>query len=211
MKSARAIPLLLSVLLPVACLSRGHTNDEIPHDAPAVLHSGDSVRVMVWRNLELSGAFIVADDGTIRHPLYQAVHVAGIPIDSVYARVSTFLLQFTTNPQITVEPQFRVVVRGEVRTPGAYTMPLETTLGGAIATAGGPSEEAQLRRVTLVREQRSYLLDLSDPAAPWTVLPIRSGDQIIIGRKSNLFFGTILPLVTASAAVASLISVLRHY
>ncbi|MBA3831444.1 MAG: SLBB domain-containing protein [Chthoniobacterales bacterium] len=166
---------------------------------------------MVWRNLELSGAFIVADDGTIRHPLYQAVHVAGIPIDSVYARVSTFLLQFTTNPQITVEPQFRVVVRGEVRTPGAYTMPLETTLGGAIATAGGPSEEAQLRRVTLVREQRSYLLDLSDPAAPWTVLPIRSGDQIIIGRKSNLFFGTILPLVTASAAVASLISVLRHY
>jgi len=61
--------------------------------------------------------------------------------------------------------------------------------------------------VTLVRDQRSYHLDLSDPAAPWTASPIRSGDQIIIGRKSNLFFGMILPLVTASAAVASLISV----
>jgi len=101
-------------------------------------------------------------------------------------------------------------VRGEVRNPALYTVPLEMTLGGAIAVAGGPTPEAQLRKVTLVRDQRSYHLDLSDPAAPWTATPIRSGDQIIIGRKNNLFFGTILPLVTASAALASLISVLRR-
>jgi len=129
----------------------------------------------------------------------------------VRSRVGAFLTQFTTNPQFVVEPEFHVVVRGEVRNPALYTVPLETTLGGAIAVAGGPTESAQLRKVTLVRAGHSYRLDLSDPAAPWTASPIRSGDQIIIGRKSNLFFGTILPLVTASAAVASLISVLRHY
>ena len=211
MKSLRVPLVVLVVTLPMACFPHGKSSDQLPPDAPAVLHPGDSVRVAVWRNLELTGAFLVAEDGTLRHPLYQAVHVAGIPIDSVSARLGSFLAQFSTNPQFVVEPEFRIVVRGEVRAPAVYTVPLETTLGGAIATAGGPSEGAQLRRVTLVRDQHSYLLDLSDPAAPWTASPIRSGDQIIIGRKSNLFFGTILPLVTASAAVASLISVLRRY
>jgi protein involved in polysaccharide export with SLBB domain len=89
-------------------------------------------------------------------------------------------------------------------------VPQEEKIGAAIAVAGGPTESAQLRKVTLVRAGHSYHLDLSDPAAPWTAAPIRSGDQIIIGRKSNLFFGAILPLITASAAVASLISVLRR-
>ena len=211
MRFLRSLLFVLSTTLLAACFPRGHTHDAIPRDSSAVLHPGDSVKVVVWRNAELSGAFLVAEDGTIRHPLYQAVHVAGIPIDSVNARLGEFLAQFTTNPQFVVEPEFHIVVRGEVRNPALYTVPLETTLGGAIAVAGGPTESAQLRKVTLVRDQHSYRLDLSDPAAAWTATPIRSGDQIIIGRKSNLFFGTILPLVTASAAVASLISVLRHY
>ncbi len=203
----------LCVTLPflVSCLPARHVSDVLPQDTPAVLHPGDSVKVLVWRNPELSGAFLVAEDGTVRHPLYQAVHVVGIPLDSVQARFGTFLSQFATTPQFVVQSAFRIVVRGEVRNPAAYTVPLETSLGAAIAAAGGPTSEAQLRKVTLVRDQHTYQLDLSDPAAPWTASPIRSGDQIIIGRKSNLFFGTILPLVTASAAVASLISVLRRY
>jgi len=194
----------------VACLPPKRTNDVIPEGAPAMLHPGDSVKIAVWRNPELSGGFLVTGDGTIQHPLYQAIHVAQIPLDSVTSRIGAFLTQFTTTPQFVVQPEFHIVVRGEVRNPALYTVPLETTLGGAIAAAGGPTPEAQLRKVTLVRDQRSYHLDLSDPAAPWTSAPIRSGDQIIIGRKSNLFFGVILPLITASAAVASLISVLRR-
>jgi polysaccharide biosynthesis/export protein len=206
---ARAF-LLLPFLALAACLPPKRTNDVLPENTPAMLRPGDSVRVAVWRNPELSGGFLVADDGTIQHPLYQAIHVTQIPLDSVTARVGAFLTQFTTNPQFVVQPQFQIIVRGEVRKPAVYTVPLETTLGGAIAAAGGPTSEAQLRKAVLVRDQHSYHLDLSDPAAPWTASPIRSGDQIIIGRKSNLFFGTILPLVTASAAVASLIGVLRR-
>ncbi|HEY5021235.1 MAG TPA: polysaccharide biosynthesis/export family protein [Gemmatimonadaceae bacterium] len=202
---------VLLVVAAVSCLSLRRSSDVIPLGSPAVLHPGDSIKVVVWRNAELSGAFLVADDGTIRHPLYQTIQVANTPLDSVTARLDAFLSQLTTTPHFVVEPKFRIVVRGEVRSPALYTVPLETTLGGAIAVAGGPTQEAQLRKVTLVRDQHSYLLDLSDPAAPWTASPIRSGDQIIIGRRSNVFFGTVLPLVTAGAALASLISVLRRY
>lgn len=209
MKIARALLLLFVATLPVA--SALHGQAAIPADSPAVLRPGDAVKIVVWRNPELSGEIPIANNGALQHPLYQTVIVAGISLDSVTARVGTFLGQYTTNPQFVVQPEFRIVVRGEVRSPALYTVPLETTLGAAIAIAGGPTESAQLRKVTLVRNHHSYRLDLSDPAAPWTSVQIRSGDQIVIGRKSNLFFGTILPLVTATAALASLISVLRHY
>jgi protein involved in polysaccharide export with SLBB domain len=209
--AARVLRIVFPALALAACLPRRPVSNVIPKEASAMLHPGDSVRVAVWRNAELSGAFLVADDGTVEHPLYQAVHVANIPLDSVTARMGLFLAQYATNPQFVVQPSFRIVVRGEVRTPAVYVVPLEMTLGGAIAAAGGPTPDAQLRKVTLVREQHSYVLDLSDPAAPWTAEPIRSGDQLIIGRKSNLFFSTILPLITAGAALASLISVLRRY
>lgn len=210
-KPLRAISLAFVMVSLGACLPPKRTNDVIPDTTPAMLHPGDSLRIAVWRNPEMSGGFLVASDGTLQHPLYQVIHVAAIPLDSVSARIGAFLTQFSTTPQFVVQPAFHIVVRGEVRNPAAYTVPLEATLGSAIAAAGGPTAEAQLRKVILVRDQHTYHLDLSDPAAPWTASPIRSGDQIIIGRKSNLFFGTILPLVTASAAVASLISVLRHY
>jgi polysaccharide biosynthesis/export protein len=206
----RASLLLIAFTL-AACLPPKRTNHILPESTPAMLRPGDSVRVAVWRNAELSGGFLVADDGTIQHPLYQAIKVAQIPLDSVTARIGAFLTQFTASPRFVVQPQFQIVVRGEVLKPAVYTVPLETTLGGAIAAAGGPTSEAQLRKVTLVRDQHSYRLDLSDPAVPWTASPIRSGDQLIIGRKSNLFFGKVLPLITASAALASLIGVLRHY
>jgi polysaccharide export outer membrane protein len=221
-KSAHATLLVFSVVLLASCLppknapasevqpSQPRANSQIPEGPPAMLHPGDSIRIAVWRNPELSGGFLVSDDGTIQHPLYQAVHVAQIPLDSVTARIGVFLAQYTTTPQFVVQPAFHIVVRGEVRNPAQYTVPQEATLGSAIAFAGGPTTEAQLRKVLLVRDQHTYQLDLSDPAAPWTASPIRSGDQIIIGRKSSLFFSTVLPLITAAAAVASLISVLRR-
>ena len=47
--------------------------------APAVftLKPGDMVRVTVWRKPELSGDFRVLADGSIAHPLYQAINVTG--------------------------------------------------------------------------------------------------------------------------------------
>ena len=136
MRLLRTLLFVLPAALLAACFPRGTTQEIIPRDSSAVLHPGDSVKVAVWRNPELSGGFLVAEDGTLRHPLYQAVHVAGIPIDSVSTRLGAFLAQFTTNPQFVIEPEFHVVVRGEVRTPALYTLPLEATLGGAIAAAG---------------------------------------------------------------------------
>ena len=43
------------------------------------LAPGDVLRVNVWRRPELSGDFVLASDGTLTHPLFKSVQVAGAP------------------------------------------------------------------------------------------------------------------------------------
>jgi len=48
----------------------------------------------------------------------------------------------------------RIFVSGQVRTPGAYSIPENTTLLQALALAGGPTERAALGRVRVIRLQK---------------------------------------------------------
>src|SRR5512133_4373731 len=76
------------------------------------LEPGDSIRVVVWRKPEMSGDFIVAPDGTITHPLYQAVRVGGIPFATAEVNLRNFLLRFAQDPQCVAEPFVRLALSG---------------------------------------------------------------------------------------------------
>src|SRR5688572_5924286 len=79
-----------------------------PSTDQVTLAPGDSVRIVVWRKPEMSGDFIVGPDGTITHPLYRSVRVAGIPFSTAEANVRNFLARFEQDPQFVVEPLVRV-------------------------------------------------------------------------------------------------------
>src|SRR5688500_3819794 len=66
--------------------------------APTILQPGDAVRITVFRQPELSGEFWIAADSSIRHPLYQAVKVAGVPLSVVEARLAAFLRSYQETP-----------------------------------------------------------------------------------------------------------------
>ncbi|HEY9450735.1 MAG TPA: polysaccharide biosynthesis/export family protein, partial [Gemmatimonadaceae bacterium] len=82
-------------------------------DTNVVLQPGDMVKVTVWRNTEMSGDFVVGVNGALRHPLYQEVPIAGIPLHQVEERLTKFLTKYEQNPQLVVEPLFKVTVGGE--------------------------------------------------------------------------------------------------
>jgi protein involved in polysaccharide export with SLBB domain len=149
------------------------------------LKPGDYLRIVVWRKEELSGEFRVASDGTLEHPLYRAVHVADLPLHTVEDRIRTFVLQFETNPQLLVQPLFRVAVGGEVNKPDFFRLPPDVTIASAIQMAGGYSPNARIAVVQLIRGGTIQKLDLHVPAMAATTL--QSGDQIIVGRKTNTF------------------------
>jgi polysaccharide export outer membrane protein len=175
----------------------------------SVLTPGDSVRIVVWRKPEFSGDFVVAPDGTITHPLFRGVRVAGLPFATAEANLRTFLGRFEESPQFVMEPLIRVAVSGEVTRPSVFAVRPETTVGEALARAGGINTTGARNRVRVLRlqpngEQQQIVLNLADPHGSDGTRPIRSGDQIVVDKRKSFFRDVMLPALIIIGSVASL-------
>ena len=113
---------------------------------------------------ELSGR-VVNSDGRFFFPFIGAVEAAGRTVQDIQATLAQGLARVIRNPQIDVSVlQYRsqrVVVAGEVRTPGPQVLTdVPPSLAEAIAQAGGLTADADLSQVTVTRGNRSVRVDL---------------------------------------------------
>jgi protein involved in polysaccharide export with SLBB domain len=171
----------------------------------AVIRPGDAVRIQVWRNVELSGEFLVSEQGQIQHPLYQGVEVAGATRSELVDRLRTFLSRYDTNPQFVAVPLLKVGVGGEVRSPNLYRLPVETTVAEAVALAGGVTERGKIDQIHLIRGNDQRTIDLTSPTAQDAALTIRSGDRILVERRRDVLRELVGPIASVLAAIGTFI------
>jgi polysaccharide export outer membrane protein len=179
------------------------------------LAPGDSVRIVVWRKPEMSGDFIVGPDGTITHPLYRAVRVAGIPFSTAELNVRNFLARFEQDPQFVIEPLVRVAVSGEVGRPQVYAVRPETSIADAVALAGGPKDTGRRNKVRVLRQdasgrQHELYVNLLEPQGTGAVTRVHSGDQIVIDKKKSFFREIFLPAISVVGSAASIYLVIHR-
>ncbi len=180
-------------------------------ESVAALNPGDAVRITVWRKPELSGEFFVASDSSIAHPFYSEVKVGGIPFPLATERVKQFVRRVEASP-VLVEPLYQVMILGEVRNPKLYPVRPEVTIAQAIGLAGGTTERAALRQVQLLRGGQTFPVDLTQPGAGRAQLTIRSGDQIVVPRRTSVFRDYIAPAASVTSAVVALANlVIRNF
>jgi len=201
--------LLSSIMVALAGVP-GSAGAQSGTSASGVLSPGDSVRISVWRSPELSGDFVVGSDGSITHPLYRTVKVAGLSQATVEANLGRFLAGFQSSPQFVVEPLIRVAVTGEVTRPTVFALRPQTSVSEAVARAGGLNQfgkagSVRLRRTDASGTPREYYFNLNDPKDPVGSNPVHSGDLIVVERKHNFFREIILPGVGLIGSVASIV------
>lgn len=179
--------------------------------APVVLRPGDLLQVTVWRQPELSGEIPVGADGTLAHPLYRELQVAGVPLDVVERRVREVIGRYEANPYFVLRPLFRVAVGGEVGAPNLYSFPPDVTVQQAVALAGGPTDMGRIDRVQVIRDGEVIELDLTRHEDGAGEMPVRSGDQILVARRRESFFRqVIVPASSLTAAVVSIVTLLTR-
>lgn len=171
----------------------------------AVIEPGDAVRIQVWRNAELSGEFLISEQGRIQHPLYQGVDAAGATRSELVDRLRAFLTQYESSPQFVAVPLLKVAVGGEVRTPNLYRFPVETTIAEAVAQAGGVTERGKIDKVKLIRGNQERTIDLTSPTEQDAALTIRSGDRILVERRRDVLREYVGPIASVLAAVGTFI------
>lgn len=201
--------LVLLAAAPTLSSERLLAQTPAPSSEQITLSPGDSVRVVVWRKPEMSGDFIVGPDGTITHPLYQAVRVGGVPFATAQVNLRNFLARFEQDPQFVAEPLVRVAVSGEVGRPQVYALRPETSIGEAVAQAGGPRETANREKVRVLRKdsagrQREFFVSLLDPEKSTAALRVHSGDQIVVDRRRSFFREIFLPGLSVIGSAASI-------
>jgi protein involved in polysaccharide export with SLBB domain len=146
------------------------------------LASGDVIRVTVWREPDLSGEFLVNENGVVTFPLLGEINVLEIPISQLRDRLIQRYSVELRNPSITVTPLRRIYVLGEVTKPGLYTVDPTISLAGAIALAGGATPTGDLERLRVVRAG-SVVIDRAAAASSLSAASVRSEDQIFVDRR----------------------------
>jgi polysaccharide export outer membrane protein len=119
---------------------------------------GDALRIEVRGESDLSGDFKVTSDGAVVLPLLGRLAVAGLTAseaerDLTAALAKDYLVDPKVHVQVTSSVLRRVIVFGEVKSPGIYEMPVgeRFSLLQVIAKAGGLTDLAALDRVRIVR------------------------------------------------------------
>ena len=125
--------------------------------------------------------------------------------DTVRARIAEFL----RDSPIELVVLRRVAVNGEVAKPNVYYVDVTTTVRDVIARAGGVTEVGNVNNVVVIRNGERI------PVRDWqrdrsVSSDLRSGDQVVIGRKSWLSMN-MLPALSVTTGVGYLLLVLfRH-
>lgn len=195
---------VLAAALLLATPLMAEANAQATTPAPLTLRPGDAVKLVVWESPNFSGEFEVAPNGTLRHPLLNRVPVAGIPLDSVRARLVAFLGEYQREPAIDLAPLVRVTVGGEVRSPGVLLLPPETLVSDAVVKAGSTTATAKERTVALERGGRKREFDPGDAKLDPQWRTVQSGDRITVPRANGRSFrSVILPILQVATALGS--------
>jgi protein involved in polysaccharide export with SLBB domain len=147
------------------------------------LRPGDVIKIDIWREKDLSGSFLVDENGSATFPLLGDVKVTEMTIPQLRASLLEAYRAQLRNPSITITPMRRVNVLGEVLKPGLYVIDPTVSLAEAVGLAGGATQNGTLTGVRIFRNG-SVLVNRPSISQTISEADVRSGDQIVVPQKS---------------------------
>jgi polysaccharide export outer membrane protein len=200
--SASALAVLLCALAPGAGI------DRLDAQSASGLLPGDVVRVEIWQEEDLSGEFALDEEGVVVFPLLGPKPVMGVSPDRLRDQLVEDYGKYLVNTAVNVTLLRRIAVLGEVRVPGLYLIDATNSVADVIARAQGVTSDGDAAKIDLVRSGRTVRATLTGVEILQDA-DIRSGDQIIVGRRGWLSrnFSSVVSVASLIANVAVIILV----
>ena len=131
---------------------------EVPVPTDYIIGPEDVLGVLLWREPEFSGDVTVRPDGKVTLPLMGEIQAAGLTPLALRKVILTEAVKYFTEPSIQVVVRSihsrKVFITGRVTTPGTHTLVGPLTVMQAIALAGGITEYADAKNVTIIRIEK---------------------------------------------------------
>ncbi len=190
-------------------LSTGSSVSDPAASGQYFLGAGDAVQVTVFNAPDYSGEFGVLAGGALNLPLAGEVIVEGLTLQQASEEISVYLSEYVRRPKVTVSllvaRPLQVAIAGEINRPGAYSLPVggengspTPTLTQVISLAGGITQSADIRQITVQRQLPRSSTVASTGAINvdlWQLLkegqldadlPLQRGDRIIVPKATEM-------------------------
>lgn len=120
-----------------------------------VIGEDDVLYITVWQNKDLDQEVVVRPDGMISFPLIGDMPVVGLTVPELDSQLTQRLAEYVKYPDVSVSVRKiggkKIIVLGEVESPGLYELDGKSTLLDAIALAKGFTTHAVVSSVIIIR------------------------------------------------------------
>ncbi len=176
---------------------------------------GDRVLLRVEGDSALSDTFTVVAGPALRLPAIGEVSLTGVRRADLESYLTRELSRYLKDPVVHARALIRVSVLGEVVRPGFYAVALDLVLADALMVAGGPTQDARVDRLRILRGESalwsgSRLQGAIARGSTLGDLGLRAGDRIDVpgGRRDPESKWRLAGLVvTTVATVVTVITV----
>ncbi|HEV7674620.1 MAG TPA: SLBB domain-containing protein [Candidatus Angelobacter sp.] len=181
--------------------------DRVPVTPDYLIGPGDELLIRAWGQIDINYRAVVDRTGTIYIPKIGAISVSGLRYDELNGALTRSIGRVFKNFELNVTMgqlrSIQVLVVGQVKRPGSYTVSSLSTLVNALFASGGPSNRGSMRQISLKRHGKEITrFDLYDLLA--------SGDKT---KDAQLLPGDVIyvPPVGQLVALAGSVNVPSIY
>lgn len=164
----RIIAVTIICFMPVlftGCASSGSTSnvagpepmtaENQPMVSEFTLGVGDTIDIAVYRHDDMKLTTKINTSGTIMFPMVGDIQAAGQSLTAFRQELTKRLSKYIPDPQVTISVSAvqsqKILVLGEVKSPGAFALDTDLTILDAVGKAGGWTTDAKTTNVLLLR------------------------------------------------------------
>jgi polysaccharide export outer membrane protein len=144
------------------------------------LGSGDTIKIIVFGQVDLSIETLLNDSGKVNYPFLGQLQATGKTLDEFQQLIHLGLKgDYLINPNVSVSiVEYRpFFIDGEVKLPGGYPFQPGLTINKAAALAGGYTERASLSKIFIIRSndaaQKSVSVNANTNVMPGDIITVK--------------------------------------
>ena len=176
-----------------------------------ILKPGDGVRVKLLNVSDnVSGDYFVHKNSTLQLPyigIFDANKMSFKALRNIIIQKYDSLYK---NPELTVQPLFRVSILGEVNNAGVYHITGYETITDLLAIAGGETNSADMDDIYVTRNNNKIEFDAEkvlEDGETLSDINLQSGDKIFVPRTFWSKSNDASIVISALAVVASIFTI----
>jgi protein involved in polysaccharide export with SLBB domain len=174
------------------------------------LNPGDGIRLIFYNITEqISGDYYIQQDKNLQLPYLGLISTVNKDFVQIKQEVQNKYAELYKEPELTIQPLFRINILGEVKQPGFYFVTDVEKLSGIIALAGGETSDADLEDMYIIRNDQELDIDgeqIIKEGGTAKDFGLQSGDRIFVPRQWWVGARNTAVIVSGLAVIVTIVS-----